>query len=111
MKAKHYKFDLSKFKNCSIKNFVLRELTGEDEENAQNMALSKGKENSGVIEESVRLSLVYVDDKKIEQPYAELDLWNSRTRAFIVNAWKQVNAIENKELDDFLSEGQEVQID
>jgi len=100
--ALQYKYDLAKLKNCNIKSFVIRETDGEDEETAAVLAKAKGEGHSS-FEELVRMSLVYVDGKKIEQPYEDFDGWNSRTRAFVLQAFKALNSVEEKEVGDFLS--------
>lgn len=102
--APQYRFDLSGKKGCSIKSFVIKETNGEDEENAANLKLAKGG-RATVFEELVRLSITYVNDVKAEQPLDEYDRWNSRTRAYIMNAFKSVNGVEDKEVEDFLAAG------
>lgn len=99
-----YRFDLSSKKGCSIKSFVIKETNGDDEENAANQKLAKGG-SATVFEELVRLSITYVDDVKAEQPLTDYDGWNSRTRAYILAAFKSVNGVEDKEVEDFLAAG------
>lgn len=103
-KAPQFRFDLSKKKGCSIKSFVIKETTGEDEEQAANFRTTKGG-SATVFEELVRLSITHVDDAKAEQPLTEYDGWNSRTRAYVLAAFKSVNGVEDKEVDDFLAGG------
>lgn len=100
-----YKFDLSGKKGCSINSFVMKETNGVDEEQAAQMKFAKGGPTSSVFEELVRLSITHVNDKKVEQPLQEYEAWNSRTRAYILQAFKSVNGVEDKEVEDFLAGG------
>lgn len=102
--APQFRFDLSKKKGCSITSFVIKETNGEDEEQAANFRTAKGG-SATVFEELVRLSITYVDDAKTEQPLEAYDSWNSRTRAYVLAAFKSVNGVEDKEVDDFLAGG------
>lgn len=102
--APQFRFDLSKKKGCSIRSFVLKETTGDDEEQAANFRTAKGG-SATVFEELVRLSITYVDDVQVEQPYSDYDSWNSRTRAYVLAAFKSVNGVDDKEVDDFLAAG------
>ena len=98
-----YRFDLSAKKNCSIKSFVIRETNGRDEEQAAIFAKAKGAASSS-FEELVRLSVVSVNDAPVEQPFTAFDDWNSRTRMYVLQAYRSINAIESdKEVDDFLA--------
>lgn len=104
-KVLQLRFTLEGRKNVSIKSFVIRETNGEDEENAALAAKAKGGAAT-VFEELVRLSITYVDDVKVEPPLEEYDAWNSRTRAFVLSAFKSINGItDQKEVDDFLAAG------
>lgn len=102
--APQFRFTLANKKGCSIASFVIKETNGEDEEQAANFRTMKGG-SATVFEELVRLSITYVDDVAAEQPLTEYDGWNSRTRAYILAAFKSVNSIEDKEVDSFLSAG------
>lgn len=102
--APQYRFDLSKRKGCSICSFVMKETTGEDEEQAADFRTAKGGKAT-VFEELVRLAITYVDDVKVEQPFEDFEGWNSRTRAYVLAAFKSINGLEDKEVDDFLSAG------
>lgn len=101
--AQQFRFDL-KGRKCSIESFVVRETTGVDEENAALAAKAKGGQHT-VFEELVRLSITHVNDIKAEPPLLEYDSWNSRTRAFVLQAFKSINGIEDKEVSDFLGAG------
>lgn len=103
--TKKFRFDLSARKGCSIRSFVIRETTGVDEENAALAAKAKGGAAT-VFEELVRLSIVEVNGQPAEPPLLEYDSWNSRTRAFILQAYKSINGLEEKEVADFLASGQ-----
>lgn len=104
-KILHMRFTLEGRKNVSIKSFVIRETNGDDEENAAIAAKAKGGAAT-VFEELVRLSITYVDDVKVDPPLQEYDGWNSRTRAFVLAAFKSINSItDDKEVTDFLAAG------
>jgi hypothetical protein len=103
--CKKFRFDLSARKGCSIQSFTLKETTGLDEENAALAAKAKGGAAT-VFEELVRLSLVMVNDQPVEPPFGEYDVWNSRTRAFVLQAYRSINGVDEKEVADFLSGGQ-----
>jgi len=99
-----YRFDLSKKKGCSIRSFVIKETTGDDEEQAADFKTAKGGKAT-VFEELVRLSITYVNDVKTEQPFEGFDDWNSRTRAYVLAAFKSINGIEDEEVETFLAAG------
>lgn len=103
-KTAQYRFDLSGKKGCSIKSFVIKETDGEDEENAALAAKAKGGAAT-VFEELVRLSITYVDDAKVEPPLLDYDKWSSRTRNFVLQAFRSINGVDDKEVSDFLSAG------
>jgi hypothetical protein len=104
-------YDLSKFhkpgKPVSISSFTIREVDGADEELASKNQKAKGV--GTVYEELVRLSLTEVDGQPVNQDglcYAAYDGWNSRTRGFLLTAFRNLNGIDEKEeLGDFLSSG------
>ena len=99
------RFSLEGKPNVSIKSFVIKETNGDDEENAAVQAKAKGGVTT-VFEELVRLSITYVDDVKVEPPLEEYDAWSSRTRAFVLQAFKSINSIKDQaEIDSFLSTG------
>jgi hypothetical protein len=97
-----------KVKHASIREFVIRETDGVDEERAAQFAKAKG----GAItlqEELVRLSLVEVDGELVNhdgKPFMAFDGWNTRTRAYALRAWASLNAVSEKEMDDFLAAGE-----
>jgi hypothetical protein len=100
-----WKFDLPQGtgpKRVDIKSVSLREITGQDEILANSLAEAKGKQGS-VRVELVRLSIVKVDGKPVQQPFGDLDTWNSRTRKFVLDAFNSVNSNTEKESEDFLS--------
>jgi hypothetical protein len=107
--APQYRFDLSKKKGCSIRSFVVKETTGDDEEQAANFKTAKGGKAT-VFEELVRLSITYVNDVRVEHPFEDFDAWNSRTRSYVLAAFKSINGVEDKEVDDFLAAGAPFQV-
>lgn len=101
MALAQYRFDLSSKKACSVKSFVMRETTGADEENAAVAAKAKGGAMTPT-EELVRLSIVSVDGKPVDQPYLSFDSWNTRTRNYAIKAWASINGVDEKDAKDFL---------
>lgn len=106
-------YDLSKYdkpgKPLSVKSFTIREVDGVDEERAALNAKAKGGASS-VYEELVRLSVCEVDGQPVNQdpsqPFALYDSLNSRTRLFLLNAFRSLNGIDEKEeVGDFLTSG------
>lgn len=102
--AKKFRFDLSTRKGCSITSFTMKETTGLDEENAALAAKAKGGAAT-VFEELVRLSIIEVNGQTAEPPLLEYDSWNSRTRAFVLQAYRSINGVDEKEVADFLASG------
>jgi hypothetical protein len=80
----------------------MTETTGLDEELAATQQKLRGQ-NSSVFEELVRLSIVEVDGQKVEQPFTDWDKWNSRTRAYVLAAFRSINGVEDNERADFLA--------
>ena len=99
------KFDLSRRKGSQIKSLVVRETTGADEEVAAGWAKAKGG-TATVVDGLVRISIVEVDGKAVEQPYGPYDKWNSRTRQYATVAWRMLNIVEDDDLEDFRKAGQ-----
>lgn len=99
-----YTFDISKRRGCSIKTFTIRETDGKDETLAAVTAKAKG-EGASMLEELARLSIVEVDGRPVspESP-ADMDSWNTRTRTFVLNAFRHINGIDDEEGKDFLSQ-------
>lgn len=104
------KHSLKGKKHVNIESFAIREVTGKDEDRAVLMARAKGGAAT-MMEELVRLSLVEVDGQPVNtdpgEPYAAFDEWNSRTRTFVLNAYKHLNSLtEEDDLDGFLKSGE-----
>lgn len=106
---KHLRLDLSKRKGSNIKTLVMRETDGVDEEIASGLVKSKGG-SAFPVEELVRQSIVEVDGQKVVQPFFDFDKWNSRTRSYVLAAWKELNLVEDKEVEDFLAQGEIVEV-
>lgn len=88
--------------STAITSFKLREVDGNDEEVAANLAKAKGGSASSA-EELIRLSIVEVNGQAVKQPYLGFDEWNSRARAFVLKAYKTLNSAGEDELEDFLA--------
>jgi hypothetical protein len=99
--------------NCTVKEFVIRELTGHDD--IQIAAWVDRKASASIAEnfvavyelkrnEAIRCSLVTVDGKPVNEhgvPYAALDDWSVRTLAFLTKAFNSLNGVEPGELKKF----------
>lgn len=108
MSTATFRFDLTKYKNCrtssgkAIKSFAMREVNGQDEETAANFAKAKGGSVTPA-EEMVRLSITEVNGSPVKQPFLEFDTWNTRTRAFALQAFRNLNGTTEEETDAFLA--------
>ena len=100
------RYDLSKKKGCNITSVTMIETTGEDEEVAAGWAKAKGDAVSPA-EELVRISICEVNDASVEQPFMDFNRWNTKTRSYVLAAWKAINIVEDSDLDDFLKTGLE----
>ena len=89
-------------KSVNCKSISLREVTGTDEALAATIAEAKGKSGS-TFNELLRLAIVKVDGKNVEQPFTDMDRWNSRTRRFLLDAFNSMNGASAKETEDFLA--------
>lgn len=89
-----------------LESFHMREIDGRDEELAAGMAAAKGGHATGS-EEMVRLAIVAVNDKPVQQPYLAFDVWNQRARSFALRAFRLLNSHTEKESDDFLATAEE----
>lgn len=99
-----YRFELPPDKGprrCNIRSITIRETGGEDEGMAAQIAEAKGKSGSVAIE-TIRASIIAVDDNPVQQPYAELDKWNTRTRRLVAKFWESVNGVDDGEADPFV---------
>jgi len=99
----HKKFTLPK--GCSIQTFVMREIDGEDEREAGRWIAARGNvEDSGItlIEEQLKVALVAVNGRKVDAPFQGLEKFSSKTRRFMMEAFGQMNGIEEDEVEDFL---------
>lgn len=100
-------FQFKGIKGVSISSVTIKETDGNDETIAAERAESLGKAAS-VAEEIVRMSIVAVDGVPVKQPYMGFNKWNSRTRAFVLNAWRHINAIPDaSEISSFLESGED----
>jgi hypothetical protein len=92
---------------CSVDSVVVRETNGIDEQAAALAASTKGGQAS-VYTELVRQAIVEVNGQKIQQPYMELEQWNSKTRALLMKAYEQVNELPDEQLSVFLAASEDV---
>jgi len=108
----HRKFTLPN--GCSIKSFVIRELDGHDELNAARWADAKtgsaDNKVNALMDENLRVSLVEVNGKAVQQPFVEMDKWSSKTRRFLLEAWGQLNAAQEDEMAAFLAAAEDVNL-
>ena len=99
-----YRFELPPDKGtrrCNIRSITLRETNGPDETMAAQLAEAKGKQGSVSIE-TIRLSIVAVDDKPASQPFGDLDTWNTRTRNLVAQYWDSINGTSQGEAENFI---------
>lgn len=105
--AQVHKFSCLKLKNCNVaegvklESFSVRETDGRDEEYAAQRAKAKGGVTT-TTEELIRASISEVNGLPVTQPYEAMDSWNSRARGFLIAAWRNVNAVDDTEVQDFL---------
>lgn len=106
----HKRFQLPK--GCSVDSFVMREIDGEDEREAGRWIAARGSSvddpRNAILEEQLRISLVGVDDKAVEQPYTGMNNWSSKTRRFLLEAFGLLNGVEDDELAVFLGAATEM---
>lgn len=103
LRKKQFEFPAS----CSIREIVIRETNGHDEERAAAYAEAKGGKSS-TYAELIRTSIISVDGEKVTQPFSAMDEWNSKTRALVIKAFQQLNDLPEKEIADFLEGSKEV---
>jgi hypothetical protein len=107
---------------CSVRTFVMRQLTGIEDLEAAIMAdktaPAAARESMGAAitveqREKVRMALVEVDGKRVngDTPYMALDHWNVRTIRFAERAYIELNGIQPEAMEDFLMGGQDVSED
>jgi hypothetical protein len=100
-----YRFELPADKGprrCSIRFITLKETGGAEEDMAKLSADAKGKHGSVTVE-TIRASIVAVDDKPVAQPYGAMDTWNSRTRRLISEYWNSINGVDEGEAESFIN--------
>lgn len=95
----------------SCKEFVMRELSGEDELEAAKWADKRRSEaDTGALavmnseqREAIRLSLVSVDGEPVggDIPYMAIDKWNLRTMRLVRHAFNDLNGVGESDLEDF----------
>ena len=106
----HKKFDLPK--GCTVESFVMREIDGADERDAGRWIAARGSSTDDVrlaiMDEQLRISLVAVNGKAVEQPYMGMDKWSSKTRRFLIEAFNILNGVEDDELAVFLGTAAEL---
>lgn len=106
---------------CNCKSFVMRELRGTDEKQAAMLADKMSSSADGeagrlnqAMRESMRLSLVYVDGQRVNEngvPYLDMDKWTSKTMRLALEAYQELNGVEDDEIEDFRKGSEIVTID
>lgn len=91
---------------CNADEIVMRETTGIDEQLASLRAEASG-DRSSIYQELVRISIVEVDGKKVQQPFTVLESWNSRTRGYVQKLYEHLNDMPEKEVKSFLGAGED----
>lgn len=86
---------------CNAESITMRETSGIDEQAAAMEADARG-ERTTIYQELVRLSIVEVDGKKVQQPFMELNGWNSKTRHLINTAYQAMNDLREDDVKVFL---------
>lgn len=90
----------------SVKSFVVREIDGHDEQEAARWLGALGTADdmaTAIMEVNLRMALVSVDGKFVEQPYTGLKKWTSKTRRLLIAAWEQLNDVPDEDLAVFLA--------
>lgn len=98
--------------------FTIKETAGPDEQYAAQRADAKNSKSTN--EELIRYSIVSYerleDDgatKIVEcnkgTPFESFDKWSTKARNFVAIAWRSINAVNDEEADDFLSEARDVE--
>lgn len=105
MALRHRKFTLPEGCNCS--EVVIRETDGIDEQDAAMRAESRGPRGT-IFGELVRASVVSVDGKKVDQPFMEMERWNSRTRKLVLQGYQELNDTKDEEDAVFLATAEDV---
>lgn len=92
---------------CSVESFVVREIDGHDEREAGRWLVARGEgvedARLAMMDENLRVSIYAVNDVPVEQPYLGMDLWSTKTRRFLIEAFGLLNGVEDKEVSDFLA--------
>ena len=104
---RHRRYSLLKRKGAQIESITVRETNGRDEETAAEYAKAKGG-SATIQEELARLSVVAFNDRPVKHELATetFDGWNSKTRGYVLIAWRDLNVVEDAE--DFRKSGEDV---
>lgn len=96
-------FDLTKYKNLSIKSFTLRELSGYDETAAYDRAFGPGQRAAALTVQTQLIAdaIVEVDGQPVVTPYVDWQKWSLRTRGFVTAAYQRLNDVTADEMADF----------
>lgn len=96
----------------SFKTITIREVTGQDELDAAEMATIRekqtGKKNWPALLELVRLSIVDVDSKPVGGaiPFTAFDHWPSRDRNVVTRFFNVINAADEDDLGKAIEEAE-----
>jgi hypothetical protein len=90
-----------------IKCFVMREIDGEDELEAGRVAAARGTSvddmSQAALMENIRVAIVSVDDKPVEQPFLQMDKYPSKTKRYFIEAWVALNGVGQDDIKNFLA--------
>lgn len=100
-------------KGCDIQEFVMREVTGQDEIEAAIWAekgMTTAQSSSAMAiysaqrRECMRLALVEVDGAQVNHdgiPFKQMDYYSIKTMLFLTYAFNKMNGVEDDELKNF----------
>jgi hypothetical protein len=84
----------------------MREIDGEDELEVGRFLAARGNAtelaSQVVLLENIRIAIDAVNGQPVEQPYMDMDKWPVKTRRFLMEAWVQLNGVEDAEVKNFL---------
>jgi hypothetical protein len=93
-------------KGHCIESITMREIDGEDELEVGRFLAARGNAtelaSQVVLVENIRIAIDEVNGQPIEQPYMEMDKWPVKTRRLLMEAWVQLNGVDNDEVKNFL---------
>lgn len=97
-----FEFTPSAEAGLSFKKLVIKETSGPDELRAKALAKAKGDDGS-LYEEMVKLSIVSIDDKPVDQPFESFLTMSTKDRSYIGQAFSKINSASDDLVANFLS--------